>query len=263
MAHDDADHRAADAGDGADDRAADAEVAAHAKAEAAPPKTDCSKSCTSAAADSEPTGRSSPADVYSLSLVPRSAAPVDQEHDQAVHDADFDKRQAEEQHERLEHELRRDPLPLSEDASRSCSSKMHACAALAGLAGSRATAAATASMCAARGVRLSAGRRRAAICVGADHPLSVWCAGRSSSMTARVARSSAAAGQASSGVEALVEASSRPRDDVSSRSRGEAWRRCAHGGSERGGRPRTGRVCLGRAHPAHPAPLVWAAVRVM
>ena len=125
---------------------------------------------------------------------------------QARVNADFDKRQAEEQHERLEHELRRDPLPLSEDASRSCSSKMHACAARAGLAGSRATAAATASMCAARGVRLSAGRRRAAICVGADHPLSVWCASKSSSMTARVARGSAAAGQASSGVEALVEA---------------------------------------------------------
>ena len=85
-----------------------------------------------------------------------------------------------------------------------------------------------------------------------------WC-----SRAARAAGGSEAAGQAGSGVEALVEASSRPRDDVSSRSRGEAWRRCAHGGSERGGRPRIGSACLGRAHPAHAAPLVWAAVRVM
>ena len=74
----------------------------------------------------------------------------------------------------------------------------------------------------ARVVRLSAGRRRAAICVGADHPLSVLCAGRSSTMTARVARGSAVAGLAGCGVESLVEVSSRARDDVVVE---VAWRR--------------------------------------
>ena len=112
------------------------------------------------------------------------------------------------------------------------------------------------SMLAARGVRLSAGRRRAAICVGADHPLSVWCVGRSGTMTARVARRSAAAGQAGSGVEALAAAASRPSGDASSRSRGGAWRRCAGGGGERGGRARTGGVRPVCAHPAHLAPRV-------
>ena len=109
------------------------------------------------------------------------------------------------------------------------------------------------SMSTARDVWLSAGRRRAAICVGADHPLSVWSAGRSSSMTARMARVSAAAGQAGSGVEALVGAPPRPCDEASSRVE-VAWRRvtalCER--RRRARRPRANRrsafgVCTPRA----------------
>ena len=88
----------------------------------------------------------------------------------------------------------------------------------------------TSPMRTARGVRLSAGRRRRSF-VG-DRVVSRCVAGtgRPCSCMAHATGGSAAAERAGGGIGALVETSLRWRSEARARSRGGAWRRCMCGG---------------------------------